>query len=63
MADLRLSRLEEIGLQLVVYINTYRYCSKELVLFPSETCPEHRHPEIDNFSPHSKLWGIQRRLL
>ena len=44
VADFGLSRLEEIGLQLVVYVNTERVCAKELVLFPRQTCPEHRHP-------------------
>lgn len=44
VADFGLSRLEEIGLQLVVYVNTERVCAKELVLSPRQTCPEHRHP-------------------
>jgi D-lyxose ketol-isomerase len=39
-------RVAEIGLQLVVYLNTHRCCAKELVLFPGQTCPEHRHPEV-----------------
>jgi len=47
VADLGLNRLEEIGLQLLTYVNTDRYCAKEMVLFPGQTCPEHRHPEID----------------
>lgn len=34
------------GLQIVTYINTERYCVKELVLFPRQTCPEHRHPPV-----------------
>lgn len=34
------------GLALVVYVNTDRYCAKELVLLPSQTCPEHRHPPV-----------------
>ena len=46
VADFGLSRLEEIGLQIVVYVNTERVCAKELVLFPRQTCPEHRHPPI-----------------
>ena len=37
---------EEIGLQLVVYVNTERVCAKELVLFAGQTCPEHRHPPV-----------------
>lgn len=47
VADFGLSRLEESGLQLVVYVNTDRYCAKELVLRPGQTCPEHRHPPFD----------------
>ena len=47
VADFGLGRLEEIGLQVVVYVNTERVCAKELVLFPRQTCPEHRHPPVD----------------
>lgn len=46
VADFGLSRLDEIGLQLLVYLNTERCCAKELVLFPHQTCPEHRHPPV-----------------
>ena len=44
VADFGLSRLRDIGLQLLVYANTDRYCAKELVLYPGQTCPEHLHP-------------------
>jgi D-lyxose ketol-isomerase len=47
VADMGLNRLELEGLELLTYINTDRYCAKELVLFPGQTCPEHRHPPID----------------
>jgi D-lyxose ketol-isomerase len=47
VADFGLGRLEEIGLQLVVYVNTERVCAKELVLFPGQICPEHRHPPFE----------------
>ena len=47
VADFGLSKLNVIGLQLVVYVNTERVCAKELVLFPRQTCPEHRHPPHD----------------
>jgi D-lyxose ketol-isomerase len=46
VADMGLGELETTGLQLVVYVNTDRVCAKELVLFPRQTCPEHRHPPI-----------------
>ncbi|MFN8495527.1 MAG: hypothetical protein U0350_48475 [Caldilineaceae bacterium] len=48
VADMGLGELETTGLELVVYINTERCCAKELVLFPRQTCPEHRHPPIGN---------------
>ncbi len=46
VADFGLNRLETEGLQLVTYINNDRYCAKELVLFPRQTCPEHKHPPV-----------------
>jgi D-lyxose ketol-isomerase len=47
VADFGLSQLGETGLQLVVYVNTDRVCAKELVMFPWQLCPEHRHPPFD----------------
>ena len=32
------------GLQLLTYVNSPRYCAKELVLFPDQTSPEHLPP-------------------
>lgn len=46
VAEFGLGELERTGLELVVYVNTDRYCAKELVLFPGQTCPEHRHPPV-----------------
>jgi D-lyxose ketol-isomerase len=47
VADFGLGRLRETGLLVLVYVNTDRYCAKELVLYPGQTCPEHRHPPFD----------------
>lgn len=47
VADFGLGDLERTGLELVVYVNTERCCAKELILFPRQTCPEHRHPTVD----------------
>jgi len=44
VADFGLGILDKIGLEIVVYINCDRYCAKELILFPWQVCPEHRHP-------------------
>jgi D-lyxose ketol-isomerase len=46
VADFGLGELGSTGLELVVYVNTDRYCAKELVLLPRQTCPEHRHPPV-----------------
>lgn len=46
VADFGLGRLASEGLELVVYANNDRYCAKELVLFPRQTCPEHKHPPV-----------------
>lgn len=43
IADFHLGKIDEIGLQLVTYINTERVCAKEMVLMPHQVCPEHRH--------------------
>ncbi|MFZ0391592.1 MAG: D-lyxose/D-mannose family sugar isomerase [Calditrichia bacterium] len=51
IADFGLNDLENMGLQLVVYENNDRYCAKELVLFPGQTCPEHRHPALSLENP------------
>jgi len=45
VADFGLGELERTGLQLLVYVNTERVCAKEMVLFPGQTCPEHKHAE------------------
>jgi D-lyxose ketol-isomerase len=47
VADMGLGRLATEGLELITYINTDRYCAKELVILPGQTCPEHRHPTVD----------------
>lgn len=43
VADFGRGMVNELGLQLVVYINTDRVCAKEMVLLPYQTCPEHKH--------------------
>lgn len=47
VVDFGLGRLDEIGLEIVVYVNTQRCCAKELVLFPGQICAEHRHPPVE----------------
>ena len=47
VAEFGLGELDKTGLELVTYVNTDRYCAKELVLFARQTCPEHRHPAME----------------
>lgn len=49
VADYALGDHEHTGLQLVVYVNTERCCAKEMVLFPHQTCPEHRHAPFEGY--------------
>lgn len=46
IADFGLGRFEQTGLAVLVYVNTERCCAKELVMWPGQTCPEHRHPPV-----------------
>jgi D-lyxose ketol-isomerase len=48
LVDFGLGRFEEIGLAILVYVNTERVCAKELVMLPGQLCPEHRHPPVDD---------------
>ena len=49
IADLGLGEYEQTGVALVVYFNDEKYCAKEMVLMPSQTCPQHMHPPIPEF--------------
>lgn len=60
IADFGLGRLEEIGLQIVVYVNTDRVCAKELVLFPHQRCPEHRHPPLEGEPGKEETFRVRR---
>ena len=46
IADFGLGQFEQTGLGVLVYVNTQRCCAKELAMWPRQTCPEHRHPNI-----------------
>ena len=46
VADFGLGRLVSEGLEIITYVNNDRYCGKELILFPYQTCPEHKHPPV-----------------
>jgi D-lyxose ketol-isomerase len=63
VADFGLSRLREEGLIVLVYVNTDRYCAKELVLYPGQTCPEHRHPPFEGGPGKEETFRCRRGLV
>ena len=50
VADFGLNNVYSEGLEIVTYVNTERCCAKELVLLPRQTCPEHRHPPLGEYT-------------
>lgn len=61
VADFALDDFSHSGLTLITYINTDRCCAKEMILFPNQTCPEHRHPKIGDMDGKEETfrcrWG------
>jgi len=51
ITDLGLGKPEIIGIQIIVYVNNSRYCAKEIILLPGQTCPEHKHGPLSNENP------------
>ncbi|MCX7705254.1 MAG: D-lyxose/D-mannose family sugar isomerase [bacterium] len=51
ITDLGLGKPEIIGAQIIVYVNNERYCAKEIILLPGQTCPEHRHGPLGPDNP------------
>ena len=64
IADLGLGEYEQTGVALVVYYNDEKYCAKEMVLTPNQTCPQHMHPPIPRLDYVGKQetfrcrWGV-----
>jgi D-lyxose ketol-isomerase len=62
VVDFGLNDIRSIGLELIVYENNDRYCAKELILLPRQTCPEHHHPPLSASDPGKRetfrcRWG------
>ena len=59
--DFGLGDFENVGLELLVYVNTSRVCAKELVLFPYQACVEHLHPTMNGIAGKEETfrcrWG------
>ncbi len=51
VADFGLGDFAREGLTILTYVNTERYCAKELLLLPGQTCAQHRHPPLGPDNP------------
>jgi D-lyxose ketol-isomerase len=60
VVDFGLGDLEHLGTEIVVYVNTERVCAKELVLFPHQTCAEHRHPPFDRTPGKEETFRVRK---
>lgn len=63
VADFGLGELRTSGLIVLEYVNTDRYCAKELVLYPGQACPEHRHPPFDGGPGKEETFRCRRGLV
>jgi len=47
ITDFSLGDFTNIGIGVIIYVNTSKVCAKELALLPFQICPQHIHPNID----------------
>ena len=59
VADFGLNDLWNTGLEIVTYVNTERCCAKEMVLFPHQTCPEHRHAPLPGYDGKEETFRVR----
>ncbi|MBA7484371.1 D-lyxose ketol-isomerase [subsurface metagenome] len=62
LTDFGLGDLYNIGLGIIIYVNTERVCAKELALAPYQICPQrHLHPDIKGYAGKEETfrcrWG------
>lgn len=46
ITDFGLNDFYNIGLGVIIYVNTEKVCAKELAMTPFQICPQHMHPNI-----------------
>ena len=63
LTDFGLGAFEREGLGLLTYVNTDRYCAKELLLLPGQTCPQHRHPPVAGGPGKQETFRCRRGLV
>lgn len=63
LAEMGLGHFEKEGLALIVYENNDRYCAKELIVLPGQTCPEHRHPPVGDDPGKRETFRVKHGLI
>lgn len=59
VVDFGLNELDKTGLEIVTYINCDRYCAKEMVLFPHQTCAEHIHTPFGDYIGKQETFRVR----
>ena len=59
VADFGLEDRAHQALQIITYENNDRYCAKEIILFPRQTCPEHRHPPVEGETGKQETFRVR----
>ncbi len=59
VADFGLNDVDATGLEIVTYVNTEKCCAKEMVLFPHQTCPEHRHKPLGDYPGKEETFRVR----
>ncbi len=48
ITDFNIGDFTNLGIGVIIYVNTCKVCAKELALLPFQICPQHKHPPINN---------------
>ena len=59
VADFGLNDVDATGLEIITYVNTEKCCAKEMVLFPHQTCPEHRHKPLGDYPGKEETFRVR----
>ena len=59
IADMGMDRIEEIGIQIHVYVDKKRCSAKDMVLFPNQFCPEQRHPPFGDYPGKEESFRVR----
>ncbi len=59
VADFGLGELEESGAQILTLVDTGTIAVKLLILFPRQTCPQHKHPPLGEYPGKEETFRCQ----